>query len=197
VHLLADERGAVIESVVARTQRMVESAQTTVRILALSATLPNYKDVAMFLRVNPVRGLFFFGPEFRPVPLKQTFIGITEKNRMKCAYKLNEKAFDVCLDAVRRGHQVMVFVHARKDTVRTAQAIRELAIKEGVLDDFLCSKPGDNQEGFEKWDKQVHVPLCSIFELSNQLWEKILNILSFLFICPLPPLRYLNLEMQN
>lgn len=155
MHLLADERGAVIESVVARTQRLVESAQTTVRILALSATLPNYKDVAMFLRVNPNRGLFFFGPEYRPVPLKQTFIGINEKNRMKCASKLNEKAFEVCLDAVRRGYQVMVFVHARKDTVRTGQAIRELAMKEGV-DDFSCSKPGDSQESFEKWDKQVH-----------------------------------------
>mmetsp|Transcript_105653 Transcript_105653/g.305436 ORF Transcript_105653/g.305436 Transcript_105653/m.305436 type:complete len:577 (+) Transcript_105653:81-1811(+) len=50
VHLLADERGAVIESIVARTQRLVESAQTTVRIVALSATLPNYRDVAVFLR---------------------------------------------------------------------------------------------------------------------------------------------------
>lgn len=71
----------MIESVVARTQRMVEVAQATVRICALSATLPNYKDVAMFLRVNEERGLFHFGGEFRPVPLEQTFIGITERNR--------------------------------------------------------------------------------------------------------------------
>ena len=39
VHLLADERGAVIESVVSRLHRLVESRQRQVRIIALSATL--------------------------------------------------------------------------------------------------------------------------------------------------------------
>jgi activating signal cointegrator complex subunit 3 len=67
--------GAVIETIVARTQRYIESAQRMIRIVGLSATLPNYKDVASFLRVNPKSGLFFFGPEYRPVPLEQTFIG--------------------------------------------------------------------------------------------------------------------------
>lgn len=51
VHLLADERGAVIESIVARTQRYMETTQTLIRLVGLSATLPNYQDVASFLRV--------------------------------------------------------------------------------------------------------------------------------------------------
>ena len=59
VHLLADGRGAVIESVVARLHRLVESSQRSVRVVGLSATLPNYKDVALFLRVHETRGLFF------------------------------------------------------------------------------------------------------------------------------------------
>jgi len=67
VHLLADDRGAVIESIVARTLRMVESSQSCVRIVGLSATLPNYTDVALFLRVNPERGLFHFGGAYRYV----------------------------------------------------------------------------------------------------------------------------------
>jgi replicative superfamily II helicase len=74
--------------------------------VALSATLPNYKDVALFLRVNPERGLFYFGAEYRPVPLEQTFVGVTEKNRFKLAAKQNERAFEVALDAIRQGHQV-------------------------------------------------------------------------------------------
>ena len=52
VHLLNDERGAVIETIVARTVRQVESTQSLIRIVGLSATLPNYVDVADFLRYD-------------------------------------------------------------------------------------------------------------------------------------------------
>ncbi|KHN86946.1 Activating signal cointegrator 1 complex subunit 3 [Toxocara canis] len=72
VHLLHDDRGPVIETIVARTLRQVEMSQQGIRIVGLSATLPNYVDVARFLRVNPYKGLFFFDSRFRPVPLAQT-----------------------------------------------------------------------------------------------------------------------------
>lgn len=53
-----------------------------IRILGLSATLPNYLDVASFLHVNPYIGLFFFDSRFRPVPLGQTFVGIKTTNKV-------------------------------------------------------------------------------------------------------------------
>lgn len=53
IHLLHDERGPVLESLVARTIRNIETTQEEVRLVGLSATLPNYHDVAKFLRVNP------------------------------------------------------------------------------------------------------------------------------------------------
>lgn len=107
VHLLADERGAVIESIVSRCHRLVESRQRQVRIVALSATLPNYQDVAEFLQV-PQRGLFFFGPEHRPVPLRQQFIGaaVKSKDRRLKEQKLNEICYEEVLDSLKRGHQV-------------------------------------------------------------------------------------------
>jgi len=45
-------RGPVIETLVARTLRRVEATQSMIRIVGLSATLPNYRDVANFMRVN-------------------------------------------------------------------------------------------------------------------------------------------------
>lgn len=60
IHLLHDDRGPVLESLVARTIRNVELTQEDVRLLGLSATLPNYEDVATCLRVDPARGLFYF-----------------------------------------------------------------------------------------------------------------------------------------
>jgi len=38
----------------------METTQEDVRLLGLSATLPNYQDVATFLRVNLKTGLFYF-----------------------------------------------------------------------------------------------------------------------------------------
>ena len=50
VHLLHGDRGPVVEALVARTLRTVETNQTVIRVVGLSATLPNYTDVAGFLR---------------------------------------------------------------------------------------------------------------------------------------------------
>lgn len=35
------------------------------RLVGLSATLPNFEDVAAFLRVKPEKGLFYFDNSFR------------------------------------------------------------------------------------------------------------------------------------
>lgn len=43
IHLLHDDRGPVVESLVARTIRQMETTQEDVRLLGLSATLPNYQ----------------------------------------------------------------------------------------------------------------------------------------------------------
>ena len=43
-------------------------------------------------------------------------------------------------ELVREGHQVMVFVHARKETVKAALALREAASKDGVLHEFSCEE---------------------------------------------------------
>ena len=83
IHLLHDDRGPVLESIVARTIRQIEATQEIVRLVGLSATLPNYEDVATFLRVDPAKGLFFFDNSFRPVPLEQSYIGVTEKKALK------------------------------------------------------------------------------------------------------------------
>ena len=158
VHLLADERGAVIESVVSRLHRVVESRQKMVRIVALSATLPNYQDVAEFLQVPP-SGLFYFGPEYRPVPLQQQFIGVGTKrmNRNLREQKMDEVCYDVVIDSLQRGYQVMVFVHSRKGTGDTARALVELATGAGVLErHFLTAgKEGPNGDAYKNYGPKV------------------------------------------
>jgi antiviral helicase SLH1 len=137
VHMLHDERGAVIESLVARTERQVESTQSLIRIVGLSATLPNYIDVADFLKVNRYAGLFYFDASFRPVPLEQHFIGVKGKPGSKQSREnIDEVAFEKVRDMLELGHQVMVFVHSRKDTLNTAKMLYEKAIDQVCTDLF-------------------------------------------------------------
>jgi len=58
--LLHENRGAVIETIVARTLQQVESSQSLIQIIALSATLPNYADGSDLLRAKRMQGLFYF-----------------------------------------------------------------------------------------------------------------------------------------
>ncbi|XP_047939428.1 DExH-box ATP-dependent RNA helicase DExH14 [Salvia hispanica] len=150
VHLLNDDRGPVIEALVARTLRQVESTQSMIRIVGLSATLPNYLEVAQFLRVNPDTGLFFFDSSYRPVPLQQHYIGISEHNFAARNELMNEICFNKVVDSLRRGHQVMVFVHSRKDTGKTAEKLIDMA---KLHEDFdLFTNASHPQQGLIKKD---------------------------------------------
>lgn len=145
IHLLHDERGPVLEALVARTIRNIETIQEEVRLVGLSATLPNYQDVATLLRVKPdsvsekimfiayqvfnmflkfdfhifyvfiTQGLFYFDNSFRPVPLEQQYIGITEKKAVKRFQVMNEIVYEKIMEHAGR-NQILVFVHSRKET---------------------------------------------------------------------------------
>ncbi|KAL7628910.1 putative steryl acetyl hydrolase mug81 [Parahypoxylon ruwenzoriense] len=137
VHMLHDERGAVLESLVARTERQVESTQSLIRIVGLSATLPNYIDVADFLKVNRYAGLFYFDGSFRPVPLEQHFIGVKGKAGSKQSRdNLDVVCFEKVRDMLEQDHQVMVFVHSRRDTLLTAKTLYQKATENNATDLF-------------------------------------------------------------
>lgn len=137
VHMLHDDRGSVLESLVARTERQVESTQKLIRIVGLSATLPNYVDVADFLKVNRMAGLFYFDASFRPVPLEQHFIGVKGKPNTKASRdNIDTTAFEKVREMLELDHQVMVFVHSRKDTQNTAKMLYEKAIDQVCVDLF-------------------------------------------------------------
>ena len=78
-----------------------------IRIVGLSATLPNYMDVASFLRVNWYKGLFMFDGRFRPVPLTQTFIGVKKPyGFLQQLRDMEEACYEKVLKNVKEGHQV-------------------------------------------------------------------------------------------
>lgn len=135
VHLLHDLRGPVLEAIVARTAKLSSIRSQKIRLVGLSATLPNYTDVAQLLKV-PESGLFFFDKSYRPVPLIQKYIGITESKAIKRFLLMNEICYEKVLENAGK-HQVLIFVHSRKETVKTAKFLRDLATQKQELNKFV------------------------------------------------------------
>jgi replicative superfamily II helicase len=79
IHLLDEERGRVLECIIARTLMLAERNQKLIRLAGLSATLPNYIDVAKFMKVK--KGLYYFSEAYRPVPLYKKFIGVRKPKK--------------------------------------------------------------------------------------------------------------------
>ncbi|EFA86469.1 DEAD/DEAH box helicase [Heterostelium album PN500] len=126
IHLLHEERGPVLESIVARTLRQVETTQEMIRIVGLSATLPNYKDVARFIN-SPASATYCFDSSYRPVPMTSSFLGVKEESVLARNNIMNQLCYDKLEKSIREGYQVMVFVHSRKDTAKTAEALVNIA----------------------------------------------------------------------
>ncbi|EGW31106.1 DNA-directed DNA polymerase [Spathaspora passalidarum NRRL Y-27907] len=152
VHLLHEDRGSVIETLVARTLRQVEATQSMIRVVGLSATLPNFMDVADFLGVNRNVGMFYFDQSFRPVPLKQQILGVRGKSGSKMAREnIDKVSYEKLADYIHQGVQVMVFVHSRKDTVKTARTFISMAQDHNELGMFDCTE----SDFYEKYKREV------------------------------------------
>lgn len=141
IHLLHDSRGPVLESIVTRTLRQIEQTGKLVRLVGLSATLPNYEDVALFLRVKLDKGLFFFDNSYRPVPLQQQYIGITQKKAFKRHEIMNQICYEKVLNEAGK-NQVLIFVHSRKETATTARTLRDMAMESGDIGKFIKDSGG-------------------------------------------------------
>ena len=91
VHILRDTRGAILEAVVSR----MKSMDIDVRFLALSATVPNSEDIAIWLGKDRDHqqlpaGRETFGEQFRPVKLQKFVYGLS--------YPGNDFAFEKYCD---------------------------------------------------------------------------------------------------
>ncbi|KEG11150.1 putative ATP-dependent RNA helicase [Trypanosoma grayi] len=145
VHLLHNERGPVLEAIVARTMLQQQlRGEAEIRIVGLSATLPNHMDVASFLQVDRQRGLFVFDSTFRPIPLQQSFCAIKKMRGTNQVAVMNLVTYDKVLQAAMNGEQSMVFVHSRKDTEYTATYMMRRIIEDKRAHYFV--RPGSESE---------------------------------------------------
>ncbi|KMZ97720.1 RNA helicase [Plasmodium vivax North Korean] len=179
VHLLNTDRGDVIETIVARFLRYSETSQSVRRIMAMSATLPNYNDVRDFLKVEKDM-CFYFNESYRSIQLDKTLYGIHEKNLNKLNIAKNMYAYGEIINALRKDKQCIIFVCSRNDTNKTIQFLIDHAVKNGEIEYFLTNLYTDSEinkkikKSNNMYVKQFYEFGCSVHHAGMSRYDKIL-----------------------
>lgn len=174
IHLLHNDRGPVLEAIVSRfklqsrQQRSSSAGHSRIRLVGLSATLPNYEDVASFMQVDRNKGLFHFDSTFREVPLRQTYCQTFRVKGMNSAEVLNSVAYKKAMEHAHH-EQVMVFVHSRKDTEFTASFMLQKARFENKAESIM--RPGSDSE------RAVHEAIADVEGTGGSIREALKQLL--------------------
>lgn len=130
VHLLdSDSRGGTLEAVISRMRRISAQCGKRLRIVALSATMPNIDDVARWIGALPENVLEFDG-SYRPIELETDVLPYYPKsNDFFNKYVRLYRAFDLIKGELSDGHQALIFVSTRQDTQQAAEKLCEIVRK--------------------------------------------------------------------
>ena len=129
IHLLGQERGAVLEVIVSRMNYIARSRDSSVRIVGLSTALANATDLAEWLGIPP-KGLFNFRPSVRPVPLEIHIQGFSGTHYCPRMATMNKPAY-LAIQSHSPAKPVLIFVSSRRQTRLTAQDLISFCAIEG------------------------------------------------------------------
>jgi activating signal cointegrator complex subunit 3 len=113
IHLLGQERGAVLEVIVSRMNK-----EAKVRMVGLSTAMANGTDVAEWFGSDQF-GFFNFRPTVRPVPIEIHFEGFSEKHYCPRMATMNKPAYNH-IKKYSDSKPVIIFVSSRRQTRLTA-----------------------------------------------------------------------------
>ena len=100
-----DQRGAVLESVIARMRLVHSQLNSKVRLIAVSATIPNVSNIAQWLNARILQ----FPDSMRPVPLQTHVLAVpmNDENGFAFDYSLNYKLPEV-IRKYSNGHPTLI-----------------------------------------------------------------------------------------
>ena len=136
VHALANQRGATLEAVVARTAIISNyNNMHPVRIIALSATVPNVDDVRQWIQViantqlkmysyNILNIYTRFGEEYRPVKLEKIVLGFEPRNNEFLFEKHLNYRLGRTINTYSEGKPVLVFCQTKNGAIAAATQLK-------------------------------------------------------------------------
>ncbi|GMF00972.1 unnamed protein product [[Candida] boidinii] len=148
IHLLASDRGPILEIIVSRMNYISSYTKKPIRLLGLSTAVSNAIDMAGWLGVK--EGLFNFPPSVRPVPL-QMYIDGFQDNLAFCPLMktMNKPAF-MAIKQHSPNKPVLIFVASRRQTRLTALDLIHLCGSEDDPRRFLKMSEDELQDVLPK-----------------------------------------------
>ena len=143
LHVLDSDRGPTIEVSVIQLNTMIKDLQ----VIGLSATIPNYKQLAEWLNAEAVYS------EYRPVSLKK---GVFVENKIYFEKETEDINFEnakelhnLIKDTLKKNKQALIFTNTRKNAQSLATQIKTMALKEKINEyDF-------DSENLTSFDKEI------------------------------------------
>jgi activating signal cointegrator complex subunit 3 len=161
IHMLGEDRGPVLEVIVSRTNFIASHTERPLRIIGLSTAVANARDLADWLGIKGLIGLYNFRPSVRPVPLEAHIQGYPGKHYCPRCMSMNKPAYQ----AIRihsPNKPVLIFVSSRRQTRLTAEDLTRYLL---------------NDDNPKQW---LHMPEHEMNNLLTQIQDKSLRLtLSF------------------
>merc|ERR1719330_2212904 len=148
LQLLGGENGPILEIVCSRMRYISSQLDRPVRIVALSSSLANCKDVSQWLGAS-TNCTFNFHPNVRPVPLELHIQGFNMTHNASRIVSMAKPTYNSILKHSPR-KPVIVFVPSRKQTRLTAIDLLTYAASDTQPDRFLHAEPEDIASFLEK-----------------------------------------------
>lgn len=143
IHLLAGDRGPILEIIVSRMNYIAASTKNSVRLLGMSTACANASDLGNWLGVK--EGLFNFRHSVRPVPLELYIDGFPEtRGFCPLMQSMNRPTF-LAVKTHSPDKPVIVFVPSRRQTRLTAKDLINLCGMEDNPRRFLHMEEDDLQ----------------------------------------------------
>ena len=128
VHMIGDsERGSTIEAVISRMKCIKDVTKSSLRFVAVSATIPNPEDFASWLSSSNMDSVCFkLDESYRPVPLQKVVLSFGDcmpSTAFKFDLNLNYKLHNI-IQQYSSKCPTIVFCSTRKSTVQAATTLQ-------------------------------------------------------------------------
>jgi pre-mRNA-splicing helicase BRR2 len=141
LHLLGGEDGPVLEVVCSRMRYISSQIEKQIRIVALSSSLADFKDISQWLGCN-ANATFNFHPSVRPIPLELHVQGFNITHHASRISAMSKPVYNAIVKFSPH-KPVIVFVTSRKLSRLTAIDILTYCAAEGQASRFLHADEED------------------------------------------------------